>query len=79
LILLELVAKPIFPQVIDLVVNTSNSSTRPKQSGGQAAVAPVKLTLENDKYLLPFRPIVFGGDDVTFICDGRLGLSLATQ
>jgi len=29
------------------------------------------------KWLLPFRPIVFGGDDVTFVCDGRLGLSLA--
>lgn len=28
---------------------------------------------------LPFRPIVFGGDDVTFICDGRLGLSLAKE
>ena len=26
---------------------------------------------------LPFRPIVFGGDDTTFICDGRIGLSLA--
>ncbi|NMB86860.1 MAG: hypothetical protein GYA17_00790 [Chloroflexi bacterium] len=25
---------------------------------------------------LPFRPLVFGGDDVTFVCDGRLGLSL---
>lgn len=26
---------------------------------------------------LPFRPIVYGGDDVTFVCDGRLGLPLA--
>jgi hypothetical protein len=26
---------------------------------------------------LPFRPLVFGGDDVTFVCDGRLGLTLA--
>jgi len=26
----------------------------------------------------PFRPIVFGGDDVTFVCDGRLGWALAT-
>ena len=26
---------------------------------------------------LPFRPIVFGGDDVTVVCDGRLGLGLA--
>ncbi len=25
---------------------------------------------------LPLRPIVFGGDDVTFVCDGRLGLTL---
>lgn len=26
---------------------------------------------------LPFRPIVYGGDDVTFVCDGRIGLVLA--
>lgn len=31
---------------------------------------------DGEKYL-PFRPIVYGGDDVTFVCDGRLGLSLA--
>lgn len=31
-----------------------------------------------DNYL-PFRPIVFGGDDLTFICDGRLGISLAVK
>lgn len=28
-------------------------------------------------YYLPVRPLVFGGDDLTFVCDGRLGLSLA--
>lgn len=32
---------------------------------------------DNGKKLLPFRPIVFGGDDVTFVCDGRLGITLA--
>ena len=35
----------------------------------------------NDKtkrLILPIRPLVFGGDDTTFVCDGRLGLSLAT-
>lgn len=32
---------------------------------------------EGEGFYLPFRPIVFGGDDVTFVCDGRLGLSLA--
>ena len=39
----------------------------------------VPLADEKGKPLLPFRPIVFGGDDVTFVCDGRLGLSLATS
>lgn len=28
---------------------------------------------------LPLRPLVFGGDDVTFVCDGRLGLALAAR
>lgn len=27
----------------------------------------------------PLRPIVFGGDDVTFVCHGRYGLSLAVR
>ena len=28
---------------------------------------------------LPFRPIIFGGDDVTFVSEGRLGLPLAAH
>ncbi|MDM3857476.1 MAG: hypothetical protein PT120_21945 [Aphanizomenon gracile PMC649.10] len=36
-----------------------------------------KFTIK--KKFLPFRPIVYGGDDVTFICDGRLGLALAIK
>lgn len=32
---------------------------------------------ENEVFYVPFRPIVFGGDDVTFVCDGRLGIALA--
>jgi hypothetical protein len=35
------------------------------------------ITVRDGKKYLPFRPIVYGGDDVTFICDGRLGLTLA--
>jgi hypothetical protein len=32
---------------------------------------------QDGKLYLPFRPLVYGGDDVTFVCDGRLGLALA--
>ena len=27
--------------------------------------------------IFPLRPIVYGGDDLTFVCDGRIGLDLA--
>ena len=29
------------------------------------------------KYILPIRPVVLEGDDVTFVCDGKLGLYFA--
>jgi hypothetical protein len=32
-----------------------------------------------NNFRLPIRPLVFGGDDVTFVCDGRLGLALAAK
>jgi hypothetical protein len=38
----------------------------------------VKNQFEIKDNYLPFRPLVYGGDDVTFVCDGRLGLELAT-
>jgi hypothetical protein len=40
-----------------------------------------KITLQkrNGQTYLPFRPIVYGGDDITVVCDGRLGLSLAAN
>ncbi len=40
---------------------------------------PLELKRGKDGFYLPFRPIVFGGDDITFICDGRLGLALAND
>lgn len=29
--------------------------------------------------LLPMRPLIYGGDDLTVVCDGRLGLALAAH
>ncbi|RIK36176.1 MAG: hypothetical protein DCC55_28130 [Chloroflexi bacterium] len=42
-------------------------------------IGPIRLkpgTSNDGRLPLPFRPLVFGGDDVTFVCDGRLGLVL---
>lgn len=41
--------------------------------------APLQLDRRDGDLLLPLRPIVFGGDDITFVCDGRLGLALASH
>ncbi|MCS6847939.1 MAG: hypothetical protein RMN52_09515 [Anaerolineae bacterium] len=49
---------------------------------GKDAEREDTLKLKNkakNEGFLPFRPLVFGGDDTTFVCDGRLGLSLATD
>lgn len=45
-------------------------------SGKASQEIPLKLS-EEGKIYLPFRPLVYGGDDVTFVCDGRLGIALA--
>jgi hypothetical protein len=36
-----------------------------------------ELNSSNGKTLLPLRPVLLGGDDLTFICDGRIALDLA--
>jgi len=37
----------------------------------------VELSLNGSEPMLPLRPLILGGDDLTFVCDGRLGISLA--
>ncbi len=32
---------------------------------------------DSQRFYLPLRPLVSGGDDVTFVCDGRIGFDLA--
>jgi len=39
----------------------------------------IVLAQHDAKTYIPFRPLVFGGDDTTFVTDGRLGLVLAVE
>jgi hypothetical protein len=41
--------------------------------------ADIVLKSKDGRYYLPFRPLVSGGDDITFVCDGRLGIDLAAH
>jgi len=53
---------------VDLLIDNIDSIT-------QSIKDVIKITGKR----LPFRPIVFGGDDVTFVCDGRIGLDLTAH
>ncbi|QSJ20437.1 hypothetical protein JYQ62_18105 [Nostoc sp. UHCC 0702] len=59
-------------KVVEIVSNSIEN--------GEVIGAIAKFALKkskNGKFYFPFRPLVFGGDDVIFVCDGRLGLELA--
>jgi len=47
------------------------------QDGSISKDTGFELEEENKKILLPIRLIIIGGDDITFVCNGRLGLWLA--
>ncbi len=42
-----------------------------------ADVLDMRALRQGAKKLLPLRPIIIGGDDITFICPGRMGLQYA--
>lgn len=50
--------------VVDLVADAVEDDRIPYQE-------------ENGKKYLPIRPLVFGGDDLTLLCNGQIGVSLA--
>ncbi|AFZ28136.1 hypothetical protein Cylst_6170 [Cylindrospermum stagnale PCC 7417] len=71
---------------IDCMRNLSKTVKKAGLSAMQTVVQTLANSIENGELMgkfsikdnyLPFRPLVYGGDDVTFVCDGRLGLELA--
>ncbi|NTW87847.1 MAG: hypothetical protein HGB26_01700 [Desulfobulbaceae bacterium] len=71
-----------FQVVVDRIfksVEISSAGQKDKVSGGTPARLGFTLTEASDhgRWLLPIRPILLGGDDLTFVCDGRIALDLA--
>ena len=59
----------------DAGLNATQAVVQQVQSWNESNV--VAPAVRGGKKMLSLRPIVYGGDDVTFVCDGRLGLSAA--
>jgi hypothetical protein len=51
------------------------------EEGKLKAAEGWKLDWDKDegKKILPIRPLILGGDDITFVCEGRLGVHLAEK
>ena len=56
----------VYEKFLDYVINQMEFF-KEKESG-------FDLKKEDGKYIIPFRPVLIAGDDITFITDGRLGL-----
>lgn len=45
----------------------------------QDNINKIKEELKIEDNFMPVRPIIMGGDDITFVCDGRLGIHFAEK
>jgi hypothetical protein len=64
-------------EVVNLLIEKTVEGTHIE---GVGSVADLEFALDDkNKLLLPIRPIIFGGDDTTFVCDGRIGVALAVE
>lgn len=71
--------KKISTAAMNAILELLRAKIKANKITGTSSVAAVELKQNSRLNYLPIRPLVFGGDDTTFVCDGRLGLSLATE
>jgi len=64
---------------VDALLDAVEIEQTPEGEKRSIGKVPLQRRDRTGPWLLPFRPIVFGGDDVTFVCDGRLGLAVAAR
>ena len=61
-----------FSELLDYIIKNQLDHLEKSDSG-------FNLTNDNGKQILPLRYIVLGGDDITFVTDGRLGVHFAEK
>lgn len=75
-------ARSALNKTVGMLLDPNNLERVRDEDGSERYILGGKVRVPRDrdgKDRLPFRPIVFGGDDVTFVCEGRLGLELAAK
>ncbi|MEH1966533.1 Cas10/Cmr2 second palm domain-containing protein [Nostoc sp.] len=64
-------------EALKAVTETLVNSIKSGRVVGKIGEFDLNKDSKSNIFYLPFRPLVYGGDDITFICEGRLGLELA--
>ncbi len=62
---------------LSAVVRRTIGAVSDRQVHGAVPELDFDLCATDDRVLLPLRPLLLGGDDLTFLCDGRVALNLA--
>lgn len=68
-------AMDVMRQLVTYITNDLFGTTGTLSKTGQFRLRDTK----NGKWILPIRPLIIGGDDITFVCEGRLGVHLAEK
>lgn len=63
--------------VVDRVCQSVEDGKESMWISGTSAESGFALRRAGNRWMLPLRPILLGGDDLTFVCDGRIALDLA--
>ncbi len=63
----------------NLAQAAQNAQKRTVEHLWQLASDSVEVAELFERRYVPFRPLVFGGDDITFVSDGRIGLALTVE
>ncbi len=67
-------------KLVDTVDTSNQTITSLNADGEEISTLHLKRNKPGkNEWFLPVRPIVYGGDDITLLCDGRLGLSIALE
>ncbi len=66
-----------FQDIVNRVCQATEKKDEEIWMIGKPTELSFRLAKVNGGWMLPLRPILLGGDDLTFVCDGRIALALA--
>lgn len=71
------VLRALVDRLCQRLVNKVENGAESMRVTGNPAHLGFELKKVDGQWMLPLRPILLGGDDLTFVCDGRIALDLA--